>query len=256
MKNLPDEPDRMTVGPLLRQARQVRNLSQREAAERLRIPVAYIQAMEEERWEDLPSGHYRRAFVRAYADWLGVPLTSELLANLSDRPAETRRPFPHRRLPERSFLRFWWVGIVVLVAALSGIWWHVQRPTGNTDPAGDARTTSVAEPTPTASQSPSGDAGAGASPMPIRLRVVAEENCWLEVYADGRRVFLGTLRAGESYRVEATTQVRLATVGNAGALRVFFNGRPLPPLGGPGETRRDVIFDTSRLPSGDTPSPQ
>lgn len=246
----------MSIGPLLRQARQVRNLSQREVAERLRIPVAYIQAMEEERWGDLPRGHYRRAFVRVYADWLGVPLTPELLANLSDRPAGTLRPFPHRRLPERSFLRFWWVGIAILVAVLSGIWWHVQRPTENTGPAGDARTTPVAEPTSVAPRSSSGNAGVGTAPMPIRLRVVAEENCWLEVYADGRRVFLGTLRAGESYRVEAMTQVRLATVGNAGALRVFFNDQPLPPLGGPGETRRNVIFDMSRLPSGGTLSSQ
>jgi len=244
----------MVIGPLLRQARQVRNLSQREVAERLRIPVAYVQAMEEERWEALPGGHYRRAFVRAYADWLGVPLTPELLAHLSNRPSETRRPFGHRRPRVRPLLRFWWAGIAVLVAAVSGMWWHVQRPTGALGP--DASKTPVAEPAPTVPQPASEHAGGETPSMPIRLRVVAEENCWLEVYADGRRVFLGTLRAGESYRVEATTQVRLATVGNAGALRVFFNERPLPPLGGPGETRRDVIFDTSRLSSGGPPSPE
>ncbi|MCS7312007.1 MAG: DUF4115 domain-containing protein [Acidobacteria bacterium] len=246
----------MAVGPLLRQARQVRNLSQREVAERLRIPVAYIQAMEEERWEALPSGHYRRAFVRLYADWLGIALTPELLTNLSDRPPETRRPPVHERPPERSLPRFWWAGIAVFAAAVSGVWWHIQRPTGNSSPFGDVRTTPVAEPTSAVSRSPSGNRGMEASLMPIRLRVVAEENCWLEVYADGRRVFLGTLRAGESYRVEATTQVRLATVGNAGAVRVFFNDRPVPPLGRPGETRHDVIFDTSRFPSGGAPSPE
>ncbi|GBC85786.1 Cytoskeleton protein RodZ [bacterium HR11] len=245
----------MAIGPLLRQARQVRNLSQREVAERLRIPVAYVQAMEEERWEALPGGHYRRAFVRAYADWLGVPLTPEALAALSAPSTEGPYSRSDRRPRGKSLLRFWWAGIAALVAVVSGIWWHVQRPTGNTGPAGDARTTPVVEPASVAPRSPSGDAGVGASPTPIRLRVVAEENCWLEVYADGRRVFLGTLRAGESYRIEATTQVRLATVGNAGALRVFVNDQPVPPLGGLGETRRDVIFDVSRLPSREPPSP-
>ncbi len=148
------------------------------------------------------------------------------------------------------------VNAAILIAAVSGIWWHVQRPTEKLAPAEGVRTTPVAEPAPAPPGPPSGDTGVETPSMPIRLRVVAEENCWLEVYADGRRVFLGTLRAGEAYRVEATTQVRLATVGNAGALRVFLNDRPLPPLGGPGETRRDVVFDTSRLPTGGPPSPE
>lgn len=246
----------MAVGPLLRQARQVRNLSPRDAAERLRIPVAYVQAMEEERWEVLPGGHYRRAFLRAYADWLGISLTPELLADLSGRPSEGRRPPVHPRVRARPFLKFWWAGVVVLVAAVSGVWWHVQRPTEKLAPAEGPQTTPVAESAAPPAGPPPGDTGVETPPMPIRLRVVAEENCWLEVYADGRRVFLGTLRAGEAYRVEATTQVRLATVGNAGALRVFLNDRPLPPLGGPGETRRDVIFDTSRLPTEGSPSPE
>jgi cytoskeleton protein RodZ len=246
----------MGIGPLLRQARQVRNLSQREVAERLRIPVAYIQAIEEERWADLPGGHYRRAFVRAYADWLGVPLTPEALATLSDRQRESPRLPSHRSPWGRSLLRFWWVGAVLGVVALSGLWWHVQGPPAESVPDRGTQPTSVAEPASSTPQPISGDVGHPTTPLPIRLRIVAEENCWLEVYADGRRVFLGTLRAGEAYRIEATTQIRLATVGNAGALRVFVNDRPVPPLGGPGETRRDVIFDASRLPSGEPSSPQ
>jgi transcriptional regulator with XRE-family HTH domain len=239
----------MAVGPLLRQARQVRNLSQREVAERLRIPVAYIQAMEEERWADLPAGHYRRAFVRAYADWLGVPLTPEVLAALSDSRRKSLR-LPSRRPSWGSFLlRFWWVGAVLGIVVLSGLWWHVQGPPAESIPNREAQPTSVSEPDESTLRPISRNGEHSATPLPIRLRVVAEENCWLEVYADGRRVFLGTLRAGEAYRIEATTQVRLATVGNAGALRVFLNDRPVPSLGGPGETRRDVIFDASRIPS-------
>jgi hypothetical protein len=73
-----------------------------------------------------------------------------------------------------------------------------------------------------------------------------DEPSWVEISADGAKVFGGLVAAGESRRFEARSEFRL-TLGNAGGVRVSIDGHPSARLGRPGEVVRDV-----RLP--DPPS--
>ncbi|HET7451138.1 MAG TPA: DUF4115 domain-containing protein, partial [Thermoanaerobaculia bacterium] len=66
------------------------------------------------------------------------------------------------------------------------------------------------------------------------------------IVADGRPVFSGIFRPGESRRVDARAGFRV-TAGNAGALRLEVNGRSLPALGKPGEVVRDVRIDAESV---------
>ncbi len=83
------------VGATLREARNRRkiDLSQVEAATKIR--VRYLRAIENEEWELLPGDAYARAFVRAYASYLG--LDAERLAEQQRRGSGS--PRPAERLP-------------------------------------------------------------------------------------------------------------------------------------------------------------
>jgi cytoskeleton protein RodZ len=62
-------------------------------------------------------------------------------------------------------------------------------------------------------------------------------------------MFGRVLRAGDVYAVPNVAGLLLDT-GNAGALEIEVDGRPLPPLGGFGEIRRDIALDTLALGHG------
>ncbi len=79
-----------TIGQRLRQARVQRGLQLEDVFAATRIRRPYLQAMEADDWEALPSAVHARAFLRTYADFLGLE-TESLLAAWA---AETGAPLP------------------------------------------------------------------------------------------------------------------------------------------------------------------
>jgi cytoskeleton protein RodZ len=59
-------------GELLRQAREYKGLSLREAERATRINRSYLAALESERFDDLPPATYARGIIRNYAQYLGL----------------------------------------------------------------------------------------------------------------------------------------------------------------------------------------
>lgn len=78
-----DEPGQHTVGSILCRCREFRNISLEEAAEATKIGKTYLRALEQDRFEDLPSPAYLKGFLRTYASYLG--LESEKLIQLADQ---------------------------------------------------------------------------------------------------------------------------------------------------------------------------
>jgi len=83
------------VGNKLREARGRRKLSLEEVEEATKIRGRYLQAIEDDDWEALPSDTYARAFIRTYAVLVGLD---------GDRLAEEQRQAqgaarPGERLP-------------------------------------------------------------------------------------------------------------------------------------------------------------
>jgi cytoskeleton protein RodZ len=56
------------------------------------------------------------------------------------------------------------------------------------------------------------------------------------VTADGKSAFTGTLQPNETREISAAEQVKILT-GNAGALTIALNGKPLAQMGSLGEVR-------------------
>jgi hypothetical protein len=80
------------------------------------------------------------------------------------------------------------------------------------------------------------------------LTMTAEQNCWVEVRADGETVINRVLAAGESETLEAQGEIVLS-VGNAGGLALRVNDQPALPLGRSGEVRKNIVITRQSLPT-------
>jgi cytoskeletal protein RodZ len=69
---VPLRPELLGIGERLRNAREAKGLSLRAVADLTRIRAIYLQALEEERFDQLPGAVYARGFLRTYADALGL----------------------------------------------------------------------------------------------------------------------------------------------------------------------------------------
>lgn len=80
------------VGRLLRDQRAARDLSIDDVAARLRIRSRYLEAIEQGRFDQLPGAAYIPAFLRAYANFLGLDADKVMTAYQLSGPVPIERP--------------------------------------------------------------------------------------------------------------------------------------------------------------------
>lgn len=117
------------LGNRLREAREKRGLSLAQAEEMTRIRRAFLEALEEERFDVLPGDVYARGFIRNYARFLGLD-AEVLIADYRKTTGTSPTYIPHMldqpltRQPTRNTK---WVVLIIMLAcallALAG--WQV-----------------------------------------------------------------------------------------------------------------------------------
>ena len=279
------------LGELLRKTREAMGLSLPQVEEATRIRRAYLQALEEEAFEQLPAPVYTRGFLKNYAFYLGLD-AEQLLALYSAPEVVTSgvaaSPLLDEPLqPLRFQLRRWWpVGLVILAVALAAVgWWTVQRYGDRITlrwPFARPAATSVVEPTPTETATSAPPTATrippSATPLPtqtpestpaltptltpaavttLALRVdVIGERAWLLVQADDQRVFAGILEPGATNIWTARERI-VVRCGNAGAVQITLNGQLLGLLGEKGQVvdREWTVAGVPTRTPAPTPTP-
>jgi cytoskeleton protein RodZ len=121
-------------------------------------------------------------------------------------------------------------------------------------PGGFVGTPAVAAPAPVPAPAPPVSSGAAAvkpvtAAVAQRITIKAASDVWMQVRgADNALVFARVLKAGETWNVPRFGL--LLRTGNAGALQIAVDGKPVPPIGTIGTQRRDVVLDPSLLLAG------
>lgn len=92
---------------------------------------------------------------------------------------------------------------------------------------------------------PAKSADAPASRNAFFVQIVAKEDSWISIVADGKSVMERVLPADKRKNIKAGKLLILRT-GNAGGIEVSFNGRPLGALGNENEPRT-LTFNASGL---------
>ena len=181
----------ITLGDILRQARERRGLTLDEVARRTRLPKRHLEALEQNSLAGIPPGMYQRAEVRTYADAIGLDPQLALVALGRTQAASThaasttvvearpRRLVTNPRLAKRRLARRRLITaalLAVTIGAASALWWRQAPETiGIQPPAFEdkavptaLRPASAADPrTGGATDAAAPAAAAPASPLPV-----------------------------------------------------------------------------------------
>lgn len=244
------------IGARLREAREARGLSLRQIAGTTKIAVGVLEALEKNDISRLPGGIFGRAFVRAYAQEVGLDPEEIIREFIVQFPIETvtqghpaARPSEDREAADSAERAAWITGRLALISipvaalvvfATSG---RSGAPTEGQAPA----PTYAAEPRPpAAAPSSRGEVRADITPSqsepPLVLSLAASGPCWVSIEIDGLVVFEREMRAGDRQRFEIDREFTIRA-GNAAALALSIDGREIRSLGGSGEV---VTFSANR----------
>lgn len=211
-----------SFGSWLRGQREVRQVELETISQSSKINIRYLEALEQDRFDQLPATIFVRGFLREYARVVGLDPDEVLnfYIEASDRDdAEGGIGKQKKRSSRRSLV---WIVLAVLFAAAIAaffLWRHFYGPEREaavrTEPMAPPLTEEAPPPPPT-------------EPLPERaLRVTLEfrAKSWVEVHGDGERTVNELRVESESLTVTADREIRLR-LGNADAAAIEVNGEP------------------------------
>jgi cytoskeleton protein RodZ len=287
---LRQEPDRESkqqmrdFGSSLRRERERRGITLEGISSSTKIRLSYLEAIEQDHLDQLPSGLIGRGFVRAYAREIGVDEEETIAAYVANRadsdtqlapPAAPKPAFNQSsnlatRLPAWVFVAGFLV-IGVGFVALGGLRNHYRpsreppatqavsdgsSPVPSQSVAGESSAPPVrSKAIPSTNVSPDREqnraeptfyaSNAAAEGGALTLVINVRQDAWLSIIADGQRVMSDTLVAPSEKVVKARSQI-VVRAGNIGAVDFSFNGETLPIQGAYGEART-LRFDARGL---------
>lgn len=274
------------LGKRLTEARRQKNISLEQVDADIKIKPRYIEALEAEEFNSLPSGPAVRGFLRNYAAYLGLDATEILnLYNNAIAGADRKEgnaadgiPFMDISMDRRRRIMSidTFVTLLIIVALLAGalyfIYTQYVQPRQKDLPANttvveykvatqDVPATPVLQPTPT--PPPTATPTSTPTPTPqyytgVAVELLVRERSWAQILVDDVKVFEGTLEAGDKPNWAGNKRVAIRA-GNGGGIEVFVNGESKGLMGEAGQVIDKVWEKVDETPGAEvvsTPSPE
>lgn len=250
-----------SLGSFLEEARKAKGYSLEEAQNSTKIQLKYLRALEEENFKVLPEeAVFVKGFLRSYAQFLDIdaneaiekydllvkPVKEEVLEQPQPKPnpaisakrAKRRKKIEEdSKLAERPAIKVNWFFIAgAFFAIILGSWGYNQlnKPDDvpvmpavieQQPPKKEEPPTSVSDPTEEKQEEL-------AAPVVVKTNV--ESDCWVQVSVDGKVIMSEVLPAGTEKEWQGQEEIALK-VGNAGGIKVSYNGGEPEVLGQQGE---------------------
>lgn len=253
------------IGETLREARESKNLTLRDAEEATKIRLKYLKDLENENFDALPGRAYVIGFLKTYARFLQIEdqalveeykatnRAEEHLQNQRNKSNSSKVLLNNRPSKLHSILVVFLA--IVLLLGTNFIYNYLgSRKAPQQDetqvpgvvveePSSDEKA-----PTPTDEKDkPIVEEPVQSNKVQVAIRISDEEDskCWVNVVADNKTIFTGTMTAGEEKSFEADNKLELK-LGNAGVAYVVANGEDLGFLGARGAVVTKV-FEKNNL---------
>ncbi|MDS1029052.1 DUF4115 domain-containing protein [Bacillota bacterium LX-D] len=239
------------VGETLRQAREAKDLTLLDVEAATKIRLKYLEALENEKYSEIPGRVYVIGFLKSYAKFLGLQdyaLVEEYkAANKNEEPAQLRVKTPTTNKTDKTNVfyinkkAFKFSGIALTAVALFAFIYLYQLGRTNLPAANQTQSspTTVQEhqqnssanasnqKEPKQSQSESGaEQEENSSGVNVSLKILSDEGnrCWINVIIDGEQDFSGVLEAGDSKDFTGKDVIKIR-FGNPRVVQVRLNGK-------------------------------
>jgi len=254
----------LSIGEVLQRAREDMGATLEDVEKETKIRRKYIIALEKDNFDVLPGRVYVRGFLRNYARFLGmdgealVNQYNELFAPLKGEQA-VQEPFMEQPARPTGWRRGLTVAVAVILVGLALYWSGILDRNLRDEMADDGQyqgpAKSLGEKSPDSNGGPSGnqkqapgsaaerdnkgDTGADAQGVDMVLQVTDRE-CWMRVVVDNESVFEGTVGPNNVKKFAGRESIWVK-LGDAGAVKVWANGKDYGYLGGPGDVVKRVF---------------
>lgn len=246
-----------TPGEILKAEREKKGLSIKDVEQSTSIRALYLTAIEEGKYSVVPGEVYLKGFIRNYATFLGLN-SQEMIelyrqgqtpagsaapqaqdaAEKSNVKTASRQPTTSEKIKEdrkSSSSMKWIIILLVAILAAAGFWWYSQKSPELSNQINNPKPSPAApaQPAPTPPPPPAAPA------IPVQNKpvvVVAKftDECWAQVFVDGKELYEGIPKVGESFTWEAQQSITVK-LGNASGVDITYNGIPQGKLGAKGD---------------------
>ncbi|MFD0418512.1 helix-turn-helix domain-containing protein [Streptomyces sp. NPDC127108] len=248
--------ERPSIGHVLRQARVDAGLTVDEISTSTRVRIPIVHAIEQDDFSRCGGDVYARGHIRTLARAVGIdpaPLVAQYDAGHGGRPPA---PTPAAPLFEAERIRSeprrpnWTAAMVAAIVAVIAFVGYTAF-SGDEDGDGGQQVAEGSTPSKSAAPKPSGSKPADPKPDPsdsavagvprdkVTVKVdAADGRSWISVKDhNGRQLFDGLLKQGQSKTFQDKQKIDLV-LGDAGAIKLFVNGKPVDNEFEPGQVER------------------
>lgn len=247
-----------------------------------RIKQSYLKAIEEEDFASLPAPVYSKAYIKQYADFLNInpevtlQKYEEYLSNVSkknqpdlpqseipitsqEESAKEKRPINYKPILKIAMI------ILIVLISLSFLLWSQSKQSDIKEIAqySPPQITSKETENPTNTDTKDSQQSTETPNLPTKqedtppmietkqdkprhiLSLMATEKVWIQITIDDKEKKEITLSAGDTVSYNATTSFKLL-IGNAGGVKLNFNGKQIDKLGESGSVIRLRLPDEDR----------
>ena len=241
----------MEFGEALKGARTASGIALEAIAERTKISLRMLAALEAGSFGKLPDRVFGRMFLRQYLDIVGLPAAEWLkrfeaawqMYDDASQPSIVLPALPIRRMRPGP----WAVGLVLVASGVAGVLLVADKsgprtaagpapvpatPAQVAEPRAPAPAPLLAAPAPTPTELP--------APPPQGVLIVRAETapCWVEVHIAGEKTASRLLPARSTWQVDAAGKDVDLLLGDAGAASVEYLGKVRRPAGASGAVAR------------------
>lgn len=275
-----------SIGKELQKEREARGISLKDISLQTKIGLRHLEAIENDRLDLLPGGFFTRQILKTYIsfiglnpeDWLPKYDRPELKPPDRDRgavkkaaeaekstpadkvkyylPSSDKKasPEPEAVRKELRLDRIVWITLSVIVLSLFVllIYLSIQTTRKNVEARKAGQKVQAEVTIPAEEQLPAAETEtAPAEPPPqailgLQLELNFNEDCWVQVYADGNLVVDGLKLEGFRIQVRAESEL-VINLGNAGGVSFKLNGQPGKPFGRRGSVVKNIRITRENL---------
>jgi cytoskeletal protein RodZ len=223
-----------SLGKYFKRERELRNISLREVAKNTKVKEHFLRALEEDRYDLLPSTIYIKSFITTYAKYIGLDPNDALLRyqNFLKRELVSGSEV----IPERKSLwnmkYRWMMGGAIVIALIASYLLFLRPSEPPMKPV--SIKPEIKESLPSISPPPIAGTIPSQEGKPFSLHLKAVEKTWARIQVDDQSDQEMILQPGEGTSYRAKKRIHLI-VGNAGGLDLIFDEKQLERFGKSGE---------------------
>lgn len=251
-----------SIGQELKTQRELKNISLEDIAKETKISIRFLHAIEEDNFNILPDGVYRRNFIASYANYIGADVTRILNRYKELYEKTTTHKKKVKNCPTTYKYIDYIVAIIIIVIVL--VIFFYKKGSGDNNVESEKKkltknsiVNNITEDRNNVEKfltdtnrknSISENKSLVKEGYPeLQLLMIVIEDTWIEVQKDDEIAYKWLLKKGDRKEFTANSRIVFNKIGNASGVKIFCNGVEFQPLGKKGEVVKNLILTPDNI---------